>query len=674
MTKLADKDLEGGEASDLEDTPKGLEITIDDTRETLKTLMINHYKDYGEYTDEWRWTKRKLTDKVISQHLKGERTIMVPEMDCDSKTRFGVIDIDGTDHDTKSLDTHIARLEKVLSHEARRELRDAIRFVDTGNGKHMFLFLRRKTPAGFVTKYLLKPLLREAGYNVKGDKWFDGENQLGEIFPRKEQADTDGPGYGVRLPLGRHSNGNMSMVLFNESLESVVPLPIDPKLLRAFESHIVDNEEKRFDEIPNWTPPEGKQPLPACVQTLIARKSVHEGTHMNNLDLVHALLVSGYNIGDIHSIFSRYKGYRYATTQYQTGYTFERVRKGVLPPVIYKCETYTNQSHGLSCVADVLNCPRVREEVDNTPISNLVVDSIYSIYIERVKNKNRSSTNPLIRFHDTFDEHFCLEKEDHDFIDVVLAVTLDRDIPGDPVWLEVIGPSGSFKSEILRAVSAYHRCYSLDVLTGNTFISGKLIDGKPSGLLQVLDGKVLILKDFGTILQMPDVTRNEIFGQLRSIYDGYYEKATGNYPRKTRVDAMLGLILGATPKIDIYQKLQTELGERFLKIRQHPDSEKVTKRAFSNLGKEGTIRRSMRGAVKAFLTNLSFDNIPTLSKEQGKVIIKLSLYIALMRAWVYTRQNRQGEIYEIQVAEPEIPGRVAKQLRKLAIGLALIRG
>ena len=65
-----------------------------------------------------------------------------------------------------------------------------------------------------------------------------------------------------------------------------------------------------------------------------------------------------------------------------------------------------------------------------------------------------------------------------------------------------------------------------------------------AGILQDLDGKTVIIKDFTTILNSSEETKTEIYGQLRSIYDGFYEKAFGTMRKKVSIKAVIGLLVG----------------------------------------------------------------------------------------------------------------------------------
>jgi len=311
---------------------------------------------------------------------------------------------------------------------------------------------------------------------------------------------------------------------------------------------------------------------------------------------------------------------------------------------------------------------------------------IYDDIDRRVSEDITLGGTSVERIRKVFKKWYYLVKSDFEFIDVGLVCVLDRDLPGDPLWMFLVAPSGGMKSEIIRSISRYHRAYTLDSLTPQTFISGKFVtvpgsktkdnpEGVriPAGILQHLDGKVLVIKDFTVILGMRKENRYEIFAQLRSIYDGYWEKAFGSMLYPVRVYATIGFVAGVTPAIDDHIKVTTTLGERFLKIRQHPDSMATTARAQQNLGYEVEMRHELSGAVKSFLMNLKFDKLVEFSERQIKELILLANYVAKMRVWVRV-ETWQGKVININLVEPEVPTRAVKQLKKLGIGLALVRG
>lgn len=267
---------------------------------------------------------------------------------------------------------------------------------------------------------------------------------------------------------------------------------------------------------------------------------------------------------------------------------------------------------------------------------------------------------------------------DLDFIDVVLAASIDRALPGEPVWLFVIANSGGTKTETLRTLSSLPFAYSLDSLTGHTIISGKVeLDEERQlrpikGILPSIDNHVLVIKDFTIILSKRVEERDEIFSQLRGLHDGYLEFAFGTLREPIRIKANIGLIAGTTPIIDIYGKLSGILGERFLKIRHTVDSGKVGHRAVSNLGKEPKMRRELSAVVSRFLTNLKVTDY-SFSSKTADFIVSLAKATAILRTPVLMKFWR-FEVTEASTPSIEYPTRLSKQLLKLGKLLANLRG
>ena len=113
-------------------------------------------------------------------------------------------------------------------------------------------------------------------------------------------------------------------------------------------------------------------------------------------------------------------------------------------------------------------------------------------------------------------------------IDCILATAISSLMPGDPLWLFVVAPPGGTKTELIRGFKGPH-VYSVDTLTPQALLSGlKGKAGEKLDILDDLDGKLLIIKDFTAILTKPQRVRDELFGRLRAVYDGNLEAAFGS--------------------------------------------------------------------------------------------------------------------------------------------------
>jgi hypothetical protein len=115
--------------------------------------------------------------------------------------------------------------------------------------------------------------------------------------------------------------------------------------------------------------------------------------------------------------------------------------------------------------------------------------------------------------------------EDDRIIDVSMAVAVANHFKGDPLWLLIAGAPSNSKTEVLRSLDGHPDCYFLSSLSSKTLVSGKETKGggEPSSLPR-LTNKLLILKDFTSILSLRHGDQKEVLGQLREIADGQYDR------------------------------------------------------------------------------------------------------------------------------------------------------
>ena len=162
-----------------------------------------------------------------------------------------------------------------------------------------------------------------------------------------------------------------------------------------------------------------------------------------------------------------------------------------------------------------------------------------------------------------------LTLEDENVIDIAFATYVANRLGGDPLWVCVIGPPASGKTELIASMDGYASVTLLSSLTPDTFISGKETtsakERNPS-LLPHLNGKLVIVKDLTTIIMKHRDAKSEIFSQLREIYDGRYVKAFGTGKREDW-QGKFGILAGVTPVIDREFAINSLLGERFLYCR-----------------------------------------------------------------------------------------------------------
>lgn len=258
--------------------------------------------------------------------------------------------------------------------------------------------------------------------------------------------------------------------------------------------------------------------------------------------------------------------------------------------------------------------------------------------------------------------------QDWEAIDVVVATVLTIFMPGDPVWLFLVKPSGGTGTELLRSFTDDY-IHHISSLTPHTLHSGK---PGVKGLLYQLDNKVLVIKDFTSILGLRDNDRNQIFSDLRDAYDGYSNKAYGSGAEESKPVAKFGIVAAVTSVIDKYRVVQSVLGERFLKVRMMIDEKGAVRKARQVAGKEEQMRHDLRNATTACLEYYRglIPNVKSSEGQIGEKIENLAILLGRLRSGVM--RDRQ-HIVQYQ-PDPEVGTRLVKQLEKLGQALACFQG
>lgn len=265
-----------------------------------------------------------------------------------------------------------------------------------------------------------------------------------------------------------------------------------------------------------------------------------------------------------------------------------------------------------------------------------------------------------------------LELEETDYIEVILATVASNEIPGDPVWLFVIGPPGASKTEVLRSFKYLKdRVFITSKLTPQSLISGKQTKDFDPSLLPKLDKRTLIIKDFTSILSMRSDSREIILSDLREAYDGYLDKDFGNIGHRG-YSSHFSVLAGVTPVLDKYTSVQQSLGERFLRIRlKEPNRESVVSRAIGNEFQQEEMREEVAQVIKRFYEQKFSVKGITRSKEIKEKLVHLANFIAICRTTVSRDPYRKNVL--TYLPEYEIGTRLGIQLAKLGTGLAAIR-
>lgn len=250
-------------------------------------------------------------------------------------------------------------------------------------------------------------------------------------------------------------------------------------------------------------------------------------------------------------------------------------------------------------------------------------------------------------------------------LDASLATVATREDPGDPLWMYLVAPPSSGKTEITRALEGPNNgTYFLSNLTPNALVSG-LPGGKD--LLAELDLKTLVIKDFTVILKSSRNCRDAILGQLRDCYDGSYAKAFGSQRGTVSYKSRFNLVAAVTGAIEEYYTVGAILGQRFLMVRMSFPEE------FDADGERdiARIRATMKAHIARTLRTTMKNPPASCCPEYVQHIKSLARDVALLR----THVSREGSYRDItSLPESEAPARLTNQLVKLGRGLARVRG
>ncbi len=264
---------------------------------------------------------------------------------------------------------------------------------------------------------------------------------------------------------------------------------------------------------------------------------------------------------------------------------------------------------------------------------------------------------------------------DAEVLDVMFGAVLANRLDGDPLWMFIVGPPGCGKSELLMSLTDCPLVVTRTTVTRAALVSGRASAGPDPSLLPKLDGQVLVVKDFTTILKKQEQDREELFGVLRDAYDGRFVAEFGggelrNYKTK------FGMVVGVTPEIEKVGPGHTVAGERFLKYYMRHSTGRVdvgrpaAERAILNRPRKTEMQAELNAASKAALVR-AMPGEPTLGEHEMRRILGLAQWTAAMRGAVTKDKYTREMLFK---PTTEVATRLSGQMSKLAAGMAIFRG
>ena len=256
----------------------------------------------------------------------------------------------------------------------------------------------------------------------------------------------------------------------------------------------------------------------------------------------------------------------------------------------------------------------------------------------------------------------------------VLGAVAANYLPGDPVWLGLIGPPSSAKTEILNSTALLPRVVQAGTLTSAALLSGtprKQRDkGAKGGLLQQIgDFGIIALKDFGSVLGMRPDTKSETLAALREVFDGRWTRLLGtDGGKQLHWEGKVGLIFGATGVIDAHYAVIGAMGDRFVLSRLTPQ-EGQFERALQHAGEAGKrMRRELAEAVVHLFAGRRTEPRHINDAEIARLAKTVSLIVRLRAPVERDRYSREVEA----AYGAEGTGRVGMMLERLLAGLDVL--
>jgi hypothetical protein len=260
------------------------------------------------------------------------------------------------------------------------------------------------------------------------------------------------------------------------------------------------------------------------------------------------------------------------------------------------------------------------------------------------------------------------EKYDTDVLDITASAGAAERLGGDPLWLMLISGSGNAKTETVRSLEGAGALVTSTIASEGALLSATARSlGATGGLLHKIGSpRLLVIKDFTSILAMDSKVRGTVLAALREVHDGKWERNVGFAGGRTLTwVGRIVIVAACTTAWDEARKAVEAMGDRFVLVRADSTigREESALKAIENTGREDAMRADLAKAMGSLVAGADM-NLRQLSDIEKGQLVRLANVVTWARSGV--ERDFKGAV--INAHAPEMPTRFAKQLAQVARG------
>lgn len=284
--------------------------------------------------------------------------------------------------------------------------------------------------------------------------------------------------------------------------------------------------------------------------------------------------------------------------------------------------------------------------------------------------------SPLQALRETYKSTMSWYPRQLSAVDFVMSIALSSQWPAasERVWGILKGASSSGKTAIIKPLLNLPCVKALDKISAKAMVSGLVDPDNPTkefSLLPDIDGKLVIFKEFSSLLNTNPRDVSELMGQLRAAFDGGLSAAFGTGQKSFK--SKFGMLLLSVPTpIEEFMCGEDQLGTRFLHCSldfSPEEADALDSHALRVASSQGSwekklnldVAKALSQAIKFTRSRFPHEtSVPPLPQDHHEAILTLARVVVGAR----TIPLRWGSRNPV-IQKPERASRFGKQLQWL---------